>query len=591
MAWRFHEHILRGELDNTVRGHVTGRIWLAGIAEPMTLDLRGDCAPDLVGCTMTFENPAPVPFTDSPPNLEQRGWVGDITASRKCKIHDVPMEEVMRLYKLRQPAPWHWASTLYLEWHSTTNGGITIQTAEFKITVSMPAWTFAPGEYEASREASGREFIEWSKAEFGWTDADLQASENADDKFDENEGEEWKHADDDVTRTILSAEPPILSAEPPPPNAGSHGIGTASPDATEPDPMLIFDPIEDAEWMPARDILIQYGFTPLRPHEVSDAHLRGRLWELIYALAGRRIFLRYTDHLGDRALYEWLDTFLDEPCADCPSEAETNYRVDVSDATNCGDEQTWLRFFASEKERAEWKRDFRDCPMPRREKPPHDRDRFLPEPPLPRSAWTPPPDENDEPPFEVADSADVDREIRIGKLKDEIAEATGGEMSETKFADLPPAIEEAYLGQVRDIERDGWQHPMDELAKHHAAPLPPDELTDEALPPALWTLLHSLACRGFYVLHTDHLSDRALYEILWKKGLREEAILPGRSRTGGYFYDTIGSYGPEDLAIHHRYYETEKDRARHLAEFPNSTPPPREPPPFSRDWRLPKGPF
>jgi len=129
MAWRFHEHIVRGELDNTVRGRVTGRIWLAGIAEPMTLDLRGDCAPDLAGCTFTFENPNPVPFVGDGPSLEQRGWVGDITASQKCKVHDVPMDEVLRLYELGQPAPWHWANTLYIEWHSTTNGGITIQTS------------------------------------------------------------------------------------------------------------------------------------------------------------------------------------------------------------------------------------------------------------------------------------------------------------------------------------------------------------------------------------------------------------------------------------------------------------------------------
>ena len=589
MAWRFHEHILRGELDNTVRGRVTGRIWLAGIAEPMTLALRGDCAPDLAGCTMTFENPVPVPFADAPPNLDQRGWVGEITASQKCKVHDVPMEEVLRLYELRQPAPWHWASTLYLEWHSTTNGGITIQTAEFKITVSVPAWTFAPGEYEASREASGREFIEWSKAEFGWTEESLHASENADDEFDENEGEEWKHADDDVTRTILSADPPIPSAD----AASSHGIGSAPPDDTEPDPMLIFDPIEDADWMPSRDILIRYGFTPLRPEEVSDAHLRGRLWELIYALAGRRIFLNSTDHLNDRALYEWLDAFMDEDCADCPLEAETNYRVDVSDRTNGSDDgtQTWLRFYADEKERADWRRQFPSEPMPARKKAAHDRDRFLPEPPMPRSAWSPPPDENDEPPFKNADSADVDREIRIGKLKDEIAEATGSEMQEMKTGEIPPAIEEAYLAQVRDMERDGWQRPMDELAKQNAAPLPPDELTDEALPSCLWQLLHSLACRGFYVQRTDHLSDRALYEALWKKGLREEAILPGRSRTGGFFYDTIGSYGDEDMQIFHRYYETEESRARHLASYPKETPPPRETPPFSRDWRVPQGPF
>ena len=63
MFWRYHENILRGELDNTVRGRVTGRIWLAGIAEPLVLELRGDCAPDVAGCVLTFESPAPVPMT------------------------------------------------------------------------------------------------------------------------------------------------------------------------------------------------------------------------------------------------------------------------------------------------------------------------------------------------------------------------------------------------------------------------------------------------------------------------------------------------------------------------------------------------
>ena len=153
MAWRFHEHILRGELDNTVRGRVTGRIWLAGIAEPITLDLRGDCAPDLAGCTLTFENPQPIPMTDAPPSLDQRGWVGDITASQKLKIHDVPMDEVMRLYKLHLPAPWHWANALYLEWFGERNGRVVVQTADFKLTLSAPIWTLTPEEYEASREA------------------------------------------------------------------------------------------------------------------------------------------------------------------------------------------------------------------------------------------------------------------------------------------------------------------------------------------------------------------------------------------------------------------------------------------------------
>jgi len=50
MAWRLHEHVLRGKIDNRTRGRVTGEIWLAGIDEPLVLELAGDCAPDLAGC-------------------------------------------------------------------------------------------------------------------------------------------------------------------------------------------------------------------------------------------------------------------------------------------------------------------------------------------------------------------------------------------------------------------------------------------------------------------------------------------------------------------------------------------------------------
>ncbi|MEO6785384.1 MAG: hypothetical protein ABI318_04550, partial [Chthoniobacteraceae bacterium] len=86
MAWRIHEHILRGELDNRTRGRVLGKVWLAGVAEPIVLDLTGDCHPDLAGCTLTFENPAPIAMTTRPPALRQRGTAGDITAARKVRV-------------------------------------------------------------------------------------------------------------------------------------------------------------------------------------------------------------------------------------------------------------------------------------------------------------------------------------------------------------------------------------------------------------------------------------------------------------------------------------------------------------------------
>ena len=121
--------------------------------------------------------------------------------------------------------------------------------------------------------------------------------------------------------------------------------------------------------------------------------------------------------------------------------------------------------------------------------------------------------------------------------------------------------------------------------------LPPAELTDETLTAKLWELLHNLACTGFYVLHTDHLSDRELYAELWTRGLCDETLLPGKIRTGGWYHDFIGSGSEEDIQRSLRYYDTDDERADWARQWPNDIIPPKEKPPFNRDWHLPKGPF
>ena len=64
MAWRIDEAVIRGEIDNTVEGRTTGRIWLAGRDEPLILTLVGDCWRDLAGTRLRFENPCPMAVPD-----------------------------------------------------------------------------------------------------------------------------------------------------------------------------------------------------------------------------------------------------------------------------------------------------------------------------------------------------------------------------------------------------------------------------------------------------------------------------------------------------------------------------------------------
>ena len=109
------------------------------------------------------------------------------------------------------------------------------------------------------------------------------------------------------------------------------------------------------------------------------------------------------------------------------------------------------------------------------------------------------------------------------------------------------------------------------------------------MPAFLWELLHELACRGFIVLNSGHLDDRQLYGQLWRHGIREHAILPGKSPRGAWFHDCCE--GEENEQAWLRYHAGEEARARHARESPDEPLPERETPPYPRDWRLPKGPF
>jgi hypothetical protein len=146
MAWRLHEHVLRGNIDNRKRGRVTGEIWLAGIDQPLVLELAGDCAPDLAGCELSFENPDPIPMTTKPPAPQQRGPAGDITAARKVRVFDVPIEEALAMSQRGETPPEHMANAVYLEWFSERSGRVVIESADYRLQISEAAWRYTKEE-------------------------------------------------------------------------------------------------------------------------------------------------------------------------------------------------------------------------------------------------------------------------------------------------------------------------------------------------------------------------------------------------------------------------------------------------------------
>jgi hypothetical protein len=160
MAWRIEESVVRGEIDNRTFGRVHGKVWLAGRGDPLVLELTGNCHKDLAGCRVTFANPAPKSDRELALAADQSGAVGDMTGARKVRvIENFDYLEMKRGKKF----PEHLANCLYLEWFSRTNGRVVIESTDYQVAVSEPAWRLSSDEEIRQHEANAdamRSFME-----------------------------------------------------------------------------------------------------------------------------------------------------------------------------------------------------------------------------------------------------------------------------------------------------------------------------------------------------------------------------------------------------------------------------------------------
>ena len=180
MAWRIEESLTKGEVDNRVRGRVTGRLWFMGRDEPVVLELAGNAWRDVAGQVLRFTNPQPKPARpgewDHFPAV-QRGVVGDITASRKVKVPDCSMDELMGYFEAKKPFPWHWGNSLYLEWHSEANGRVVIESASYTLELNPEAaWTMGEAEEQTQREAEPEPLTSEQEAERAEWIAEMNAA-------------------------------------------------------------------------------------------------------------------------------------------------------------------------------------------------------------------------------------------------------------------------------------------------------------------------------------------------------------------------------------------------------------------------------
>lgn len=134
-----------------------------------------------------------------------------------------------------------------------------------------------------------------------------------------------------------------------------------------------YDGEEDGE-VPI-EVLRARGFVIPPDDSLDDQTLHTKLWELIHAMFSIGMVIEFTDHLSDRELYRYLvnDQLLQPTIL---SEGGFWHLSPIGGGSE-EDNEIWLRYYADDEDREDWKRDFEEI-LPPKERPPHDRDRLLP---------------------------------------------------------------------------------------------------------------------------------------------------------------------------------------------------------------------
>lgn len=182
---------------------------------------------------------------------------------------------------------------------------------------------------------------------------------------------------------------------------------------------------------------------------------------------------------------------------------------------------------------------------------------------------------------------ELDQAQRVERMREEVKKLGGIFSTEIE---MPADLEEAFLRHILEYEQ---ARPISliQILENAGMTMPvPDDLDETEMTAKLWEIIERLSSLGAYLSNTNHLSDRELYEYLYRDGLREEAILFPEDPSYVYMLDILGSGDEEDHQLYLRYYADDDYRAQWKSSWPNDSIPEHENPPFDRDAKLPKSP-
>jgi hypothetical protein len=350
-----HSSVVRGEIDNRVKGVVRGQIWLAGQNKPLVLKLHGNPCRDLVGRVVRFANASTPRKGAETIDPDQSGSCGEMTT---LSTGTAPKDDQAPKFQ-----------RLRLEWFSEKNGRVVLESTGFELDISPPAWelTESEADQEDLRRSAARTEFTVTSTEGPDSHGNLPDPPEESDPFIDQilRINDLKHQVEQLSEGALI----------------ESGPATVPLDVEEQFWKNVVA-YESASMITHRELLARDGVKPTPSKEIPDTGLPAELWKLIRALANRNIFLDGTDHLSDRALYELLvGTLLEEETENLPSTSGWRSHVTIYEYGVPGREDgqtTYLRYYADQGDREDWARAYPDMELPPSEELPFDRDSKLP---------------------------------------------------------------------------------------------------------------------------------------------------------------------------------------------------------------------
>ena len=187
------------------------------------------------------------------------------------------------------------------------------------------------------------------------------------------------------------------------------------------------------------------------------------------------------------------------------------------------------------------------------------------------------------------ESREWKRNQHIQEMKDKLRRYFGrSELGLGEFES--PEQEEEFLEHILFMEGVDEQ-PLFELLEKGGIQLPqPADLDDVQLRTKLWEVIKGMSLLGCYLSSTDHLSDRQLYEVLWRDILREPTSVCPNNADAACHIDILAGCSEEDLMLQLKYYADEEERLDWAEQYPEDVIPEHEALPYDRDRHLPTPP-